>query len=200
MPSYRSHLIRLVIPPLAALFAGCGHSPSSARRALIHAKTSLRITRINAEDTAAYAEAGPEAIAAIARCRAPACRPDIFRGPGAGELTVGLDSARGHPRPEHQWHLMPDSVVPGGQAFQDSSWTAMLTKWEAATPQRLLLIDGTPRSFAYARAHVSLSSVWGIQELSAKEAKALSSEPAAANGAVAIATKAKVRGSTAGVR
>jgi hypothetical protein len=76
----------------------------------------------------------------------------------------------------------------------------MLTKWEAATPQRLLIIDGTPRSFAYARAHVSLASISGIQELSAKEATAVSSEPAAANGAVVITTKAEARASSAARR
>jgi hypothetical protein len=141
-------------------------------------------------DTAAYAEAGLEAIAAVARCRPPGCRPDIFRGPGPGELTVGLDSASSRPRTEYQWHILAKALPPGGQAFQDSTWAAMLAQWEAVRPRRLLLIDGIPRTFAFAREHVSLSSVWGMQELSAKEAKARSSDPAAANGAVAITTKA----------
>jgi hypothetical protein len=66
----------------------------------------------------------------------------------------------------------------------------MLTRWEASSPRQLLLIDGVPRTFAYAREHVSLSSVWGIQNASAKEAKALSSDPAGANGAIVIITKA----------
>ncbi|HEY4129655.1 MAG TPA: hypothetical protein VGM50_03515 [Gemmatimonadaceae bacterium] len=200
MASYHSHLSCLGICWLATFVAGCGHSPSSARRSPGQAQATVGITRIDAKDTAAYAEAGPEAIDAVARCRPPGCRPDIFRGPGPGELTIGLDSGPGQSQPEYQWHLAPDTVSPRGQAFQDSSWSTMLTKWEAATPQRLLIIDGTPRSFAYARAHVSLASISGIQELSAKEATAVSSEPAAANGAVVITTKAEARASSAARR
>jgi hypothetical protein len=158
---------------------------------LAHPKPSSGITIIDPRDTGAYAEVGPEAIAAVARCRPPACRPDIFRGPGAGELTVGLDSSGGGgPRDDYQWHVMPNAPPPGGQAFQDSGWTAMLTNWEAAKPRRLLLIDGVSRTFAYAREHLPLSGVWGIQELSPSEARTLSSDPAAVNGALAITTKA----------
>ena len=152
------------------------------------------ITIINPKDTAAYSEIGREAMDAVARCHLPACRPDIFRGPGRGELTVGLDSSRGRPEleiHEFQWHILPDTTPPpGGQAYQDSAWAAILTKMEHEKPQRLLLIDGVPRSFAYARAHVSQSSIWGINEVSAKEAKTLSKDPAAANGAIVITTKA----------
>lgn len=151
------------------------------------------ITVIDPKDTAAYSEMGREAMEAVARCRPPACRPDIFRGPGPGELTVGLDSSRGRPQlelHEFQWHKLPDTPPPGGQAFQDSAWAAVLTKLEREKPRRLLLVDGVPRSFAYARAHVSQSSVWGIQEVSAKEAKSLSKDPSAANGAIVITTKA----------
>lgn len=191
MTPRRFCLAVLAIPSLAALFIGCKRTPSSSRRALAQPQASGGITIIDARDTAAYAEAGPAAIAAVARCHPPACRPDIFRGPGTGELTVGLDSSDGSAsRDERQWHLMPDLPPYGGQAFQDSGWAAMLTRWEAAKPRRLLLIDGVPRTYAYARGHVGLSSVWGIQEVSATEAKTLSSDPDAANGAIAITTKA----------
>ncbi len=151
-------------------------------------------TIIDPKDTAAYSMIGREAMAAVARCHAPACRPDIFRGPLPGELTVGLDSSRGRIQAEYhefQWHLLPDTEPPpGGQAYQDSAWAAMLTMLEKEKPRRLLLIDGVPRSYAYARARVTQSSVWGISEVSAKEAKKLSTDPAAANGAVVITTKA----------
>lgn len=145
------------------------------------------ITVIDAADTAAYSAAGPEAVAAVANCRAPKCRPDIFRGPGSDELTVGLDSGRGA---EFQWHAMPTSPPPAGQGFQDSSWNAMLAHWESSTPAPLLIIDGVPRTYAYAREHVSLSSVWGMQQLSPAEAKKLSSDSGAAHDAIVITTKA----------
>lgn len=181
---------------LVGLVAGCGRSSApSARASRRQPSESQRIVLVDPRDTAAYAEAGPEAIAAVARCQLPACRPDIHRGPAPGELTVGLDSTPGRPRAdtsysEYQWHVVPHSLPPGGEAHQDSAWAATLTGWETARPRRLLLVDGTPRTFAYARDHVSLSSVSGIQEVSAKEARALSSEPDAANGAIVITTKA----------
>ena len=90
---------------------------------------------------------------------------------------------------EYQWHIVPESV-PGAQAVQDSGWVAMLARWEAAKPQRLLLIDNVPRTYAYARDSVSISSIWGIRDLSATQAATLSSDPAGANGAIAITTKA----------
>ena len=100
---------------------------------------------------------------------------------------MGLDSGTSA---EFQWHLMADTTTPAGEAQQDSAWITMLSTWESSTPARLLIIDGTPRSYAYAREHLRLSSVWGMREVSAKEAKALTSDSAAANGAVVIVTKA----------
>jgi hypothetical protein len=35
----------------------------------------------------------------------------------------------------------------------------MLARWEEAKPQRLVLVDGVPRSFAYVRAQVTIASV-----------------------------------------
>ncbi len=182
----RSSLREFGFLSFAILLAGCGKSVPSARRAATTSATP-GMMRIDASDTAAYASAGPDAVAAVARCRPPACRPDIFSGPGPGELTVGLDSGRPS---EFQWHHEADAPAPGGQAFQDSSWLAMIARWDSSVPRRLLLIDGTPRTYAYARAHVSLSSVWRVQEVPAKDAKALSTDPAAANGAIVIVTKA----------
>lgn len=186
MRRQRHGLTWLVILSLAVLWTACRGSSSSAspRRAR---PIGADITVIDPRDTAAYAEAGPAAVAAVARCQPPGCRPDIHRGPGAGELTVGLDS--GTLGSEFQWRIVPETLW-GGQALQDSAWNAMLTRWEGAKPQRLLLVDGVPRTYAYARDHVSQSSVWSIQQLSAKQAAAISSAPAAANGAIAITTKA----------
>ncbi|MGH7621737.1 MAG: hypothetical protein ACREMU_05305 [Gemmatimonadaceae bacterium] len=81
---------------------------------------------------------------------------------------------------------------PGGIARQDSLWRATLAKWEREKPQRLLLVDTVPRTYAYARDHVSMSSVWGMQILTPDRAQALSSNPAAANGAYLIITKGHV--------
>jgi hypothetical protein len=179
-------LPRMAIVFLALLWTACRGSAVTA-----HATSSRMnadsITLIDARDTAAYAEAGPEAVAAVARCRAPRCRPDIFRGPAPGELTVGLDS--GKAGSEYQWNTVPDTA-PGGQVYQDSAWAGTLEQWATAKHPRLLLIDGVPRTYAYVRDHVRLSSVWGLKELSAAQAAALSSDPAAANGAIAITTKA----------
>ena len=187
---------------LASLVA-CGRS-SPARDAVTHDSTahstsapvastrdstSSGVVRIDPHDTAAYASAGPEALAAVAKCKPPACRPDIFRGPHNGELTVGLDSGHGG---EYQWHTPAETPPPGGSAYQDSSWHALLTKWERDKPQRLLLIDTVPRTYAYARDHVSMASVWGLQILPPDKAEALSSDPAAANGAYLIITKGHV--------
>jgi hypothetical protein len=147
------------------------------------------IVRIDPRDTAAYSSAGPQAVAAVAKCKPPACRPDIFRGPGNGELTVGLDSGRAD---EQQWHTPAETPPPGGSAYQDSSWRAILTKWERQKPQRLLLVDTVPRTYAYVRDHVSMASVWGLQILPPDKAEALSSNPAAANGAYLIITKGHV--------
>jgi hypothetical protein len=164
--------------------SACRHSST---RALGPSARREGITLIDAKDTAAYEEAGAEAVAAVARCAPPACRPDIFRGPRPGELTVGLDSGQG--TSEYQWHLLPDSQPPGGQAFQDSSWAAMVTQWEAARPQRLMLVDGVARTYGYVREHVPMSAVFSIKQVSPKEARALSSNAAAANGAFVITTK-----------
>ena len=91
----------------------------------------------------------------------------------------------------------PESVVvktppPGGDARQDSLWRATLAKWEREKPRRLLLIDTVPRTYAYARDHISMASIWGLQILTPDRAKALSSDPAAANGAYLIITKGHV--------
>lgn len=81
---------------------------------------------------------------------------------------------------------------PGGNARQDSLWRATLTKWEQEKPQKLLLIDTVPRTYTYARDHISMSAIWGLQILTPDRAKALSSDPAAANGAYLIITKGHV--------
>jgi len=81
---------------------------------------------------------------------------------------------------------------PGGDARQDSLWRATLSKWEREKPRRLLLIDTVPRTYAYARDHISMASIWGLQILTPDRAKALSSDPAAANGAYLIITKGHV--------
>ncbi|HVX41961.1 MAG TPA: hypothetical protein VHB25_20535, partial [Gemmatimonadaceae bacterium] len=184
----RSRLVLLTGVPLLALALACDRSSSSARRVSARSTEHGDITPIDPKDTAAYAEAGPEAIAAVARCHPPACRPDIFRGPQPGELTVGLDSGAGKASGEFQWHVVTESP-PGGQTFQDSAWTAMLTRWEGERPRRLLLVDSIPRTFAYVREHVPFSSVSGMQELSASQARGLSTDPAAAHGAILITTK-----------
>jgi hypothetical protein len=102
----------LTLLTVAQLSAACRGSSSRESRFRSGVIDPRSITIIDPKDTAAYAEAGPAALAAMARCHQPACRPDIFRGPGAGELTVGLDSAA-TPGSEYQWHIMPDSS-PGG--------------------------------------------------------------------------------------
>lgn len=81
---------------------------------------------------------------------------------------------------------------PGGDARQDSLWRATLAKWEREKPQRLLLVDTVPRTYDYARDHIRMSSIWGLQILTPDRAKALSSNPAAANGAYLIITKGHV--------
>ena len=176
----------LAILPLALAWTACRSSRSSPPRGTAQSTVMRGVTPIDPSDTAAYAAAGREAIAAVARCKPPRCRPDIFRGPAAGEITVGLDSGKAS---EFQWSIVPEPI-PGGQAFQDSVWISMLNRWSAAKPQRLLLVDGVPRTYVYARDHVPQASVWGMQELSATQARAVSSDPAAANGAIAITTKA----------
>lgn len=187
MRRQRHGLTWLVILPLAVVWTACQGSSSSASRRRTQPTAAGNITIIDPKDTAAYSEVGPAAVAAVARCQPPGCRPDIHRGPGAGELTVGLDS--GKLGSEFQWHIVPETIR-GGQPLQDSIWAATLTRWEAAKPQRLLLIDGVPRTYAFARDHVSQSSIWGIKVLSADQAVALSSDSAAANGAIAITTRA----------
>jgi hypothetical protein len=151
------HLVAAILS--VSLFAAGCNSSQEGRRQTTPAAGSAAIIRIDPRDTAAYADAGPAAIAAVARCQPPNCRPDIFRGPGRGELTVGLDSANRPAGQEYQWHSLPDTLSPAGQATQDSAWRAMLARWEEAKPQRLVLVDGVPRSFAYVRAQVTIASV-----------------------------------------
>jgi hypothetical protein len=174
-----------VVWGIALPVAACRSSKPAVHQSLVRS-AAPGVTHIDATDTAAYADAGLDAVAAVANCRAPKCRPDIFSGPGPGELTVGLDSGTAD---EFQWHLAPDASPPGGQAFQDSSWHAMLAHWESSKPAPLLLVDGVPRTYAYAREHVSLASVSGMRQVSPAEAKTLSSDTAAAHGAIVIATK-----------
>jgi hypothetical protein len=170
-----------------ASLTACQSSSKPAARATSTRTPPPGIRLIEVADTAAYSEAGPQALAAVASCRAPKCRPDIFAGPAQGELTVGLDSGSNN---EFQWHLVAEAP-PGGQALQDSSWRAMLTHWESSKPSPMLLVDGVPRTYAYAREHVSMSSVWGMRQVSAAEAKTLSSDSNAVRGAIVITTKAQ---------
>ncbi len=138
-------------------------------------------------DTAAYSIFGADAVAAVAHCQAPACRAIVFRGPGRGALTVQLDSA-GKSSPK-EWMIQADETEPpGGQTVQ-GSWIAFLSQWDTSSSPPLLLVDGVRRTFADARATVSEQSVSGFRRITAAEAMKLSSDPAAANGAVVITTK-----------
>jgi hypothetical protein len=148
-----------------------------------------RITIIDPKDTAAYSVLGPDAVAAVARCKPPECQPHIISGPGRGELLVALDSAS-KPGEQMQWHQMPQDPPPGGQAFQDSSWIAFLSQWDTVSRPPIVLVDGVHRSFAWARANVSQPQIWGFQQVSPAEAMKLSHDPGAVNGAVVITTKA----------
>lgn len=86
------------------------------------------------------------------------------------------------------------SSPPAGEAAQQSGWVAMVARWEASTPTRLVLVDGVPRSFSYVRTQVPLESVWDLREVSPKETRALSTDSAAANGAFVITTRAHATG------
>ncbi len=156
-------------------------------RAAGHTAAAAALTPVDPRDTAAYAAAGPEALAAVASCRPPACLPAIFRGPGPGELSVSVDSANGHAT---AWRVEVAFQSSNEQAVQDSVWHATLDRWAAEKPRRLLLVDGAPRSFAYVRDHVPLSAVWGMREVPAAAAESLSADPAAHNGAIVITTRA----------
>src|SRR6185437_6801636 len=144
---------------------------------------------IDPRDTASYSYLGSEAVAAVAHCKLPACRPYIASGPGRGELLVALDSTA-KPGEQMQWHKLPDEPPPGGQAFQDSAWIAYLSRWDTVSRPPIVVVDGVQRTFAWARANVSQPQIWGFKQVSPAEAKKLSRDPGAANGAVVITTKA----------
>jgi hypothetical protein len=152
-------------------------------------KSLDRVVQIAPEDTAAYSTLGADAVLAVARCHPPACRPVIWRGPGKGELTVALDSAAS-PGNQMQWRSPPEEPPPGGQAFQDSAWTAYLTQQEAAPKPRVVWVDGVRRSFAWAKANTTQRNVWGYQSISAAEAKNRLHDDNAPNGALVITTNA----------
>ena len=84
---------------------------------------------------------------------------------------------------------MPEEPPPGGQAFQDSAWIAYLSQWDTASKPPIVLVDTVHRTFAWARANVSQSHVWGFHQVSPAEAMKLSHDPGAANGALVITTK-----------
>ncbi len=141
------------------------------------------VTMIALSDTAAYSAFSSDVQDAIARCKPPACTPIIWRGPKPGEIWAELDSAGAKAKTEFQ-----ATLPPGGQAYQDSAWTAFLSQWDTASKPPLLLVDSVVTSFAEAKATVSQRAVWGFRMVPAAEAEKLSSDPRAANGALVITT------------
>lgn len=178
-----------VLGLVAVLIAACSESTPSAKKEQAPPQQPQREVRIDPGDTAAYSSLGREVVAAVAHCKLPACRPYISSGPGRGELLVALDSTA-KPGEQMQWHRMPEEPPPGGQAFQDSAWTAYLSQWDTASKPPIVLVDGVRRTFAWARANVGQPQVWGYHQVSPTEAMKLSQDPGAANGALVITTKA----------
>jgi hypothetical protein len=172
----------------AVSIAACRGSTPSPKEDAAPPQQAQREVRIDPSDTAAYSSFGQAVVAAVARCKPPACHPYISSGPGRGELLVALDSAA-KPGEQMQWHRMPDEPPPGGQAFQDSAWTAYLSQWDTASKPPIVLVDGVHRTFAWARANVRQPQVWGFQQVPPAEARKLSHDPGAANGALVITTK-----------
>jgi hypothetical protein len=179
----------VIAASIAMSLAACGGSRGATKKAAAPPMERQTPTMIDPKDTAAYAILGPDAVAAVAHCLPPACRPYIASGPGRGELLVALDSAA-KPGEQMQWHQLPEEAPPGGQAFQDSAWTAYLSQWDTVAQPPIVLVDGVSRTFAWARANVTQPQVWGFHQVSGAEAMKLSHEPGAANGAIVITTKA----------
>ena len=150
----------------------------------VHLDTRERIARVSPADTAAYLTLGPAAVAEIARCRPPACRPYILRGPAAGELSAGLDSASA-PSTEPMWHASPNAPV------QDLSHSPLTqSDWDMLSRKPLVLVDGVRTEFATMLALGQASRIAGYRTLSPAEAMKISHDPAAANGAIVATTTA----------